>query len=161
MAISMVSKFDSGRQDEQISLTIPVLEVHLLNDLAHAQSKGRGADDVGEHPGVTSVEGRHGLVALSGGTSHGSLDISPSSDNGAEDHQTKREQDDRGNSATEPKDFTVRNNDNGQVLEDGEDGNREELKGLASGVNHARKKERDGEPCGDLRLVGSTGQRRL
>jgi hypothetical protein len=42
--------------------------------------------------------------------------------------------------------------DDGQVLEDGVDGDAEELQGLAAGVDHADQQEGDGEPFS--RLVG-------
>lgn len=75
-----------------------------------------------------------------------SLDVSPSSNDGAENHHAKRKKDERRDAAAKPQDFTVRNDNNGQVLENGVDRYGKKLQCLGSGVNHSEKKEGDGEP---------------
>lgn len=76
-----------------------------------------------------------------------SLDISPGSDDGAENHETKGKENDGGDAATKPENFTISDNNDGQVLEDGEDGNRKELESLSGGVDHTSKQSGNREPC--------------
>jgi len=78
---------------------------------------------------------------------NGSLDVRPRSNDGAEHHQTKREQGHGRDASTEPEDLSVGNDDDGQVLEDGVHGNREELERLGARVDHSDEEQRDGEPC--------------
>lgn len=74
------------------------------------------------------------------------LDVSPGGNQRTEHHQAEGEESQRGDRATEPKDLAIGDQDNGQVLEDGIDRDRKELKGLGAGVNHADQQKSDREP---------------
>ena len=74
------------------------------------------------------------------------LDVGPGSDDRAQHDQTKREKCQTRHGAAKPKHLAVCGDDDGQVLEDGIHGNGEKLYGLAAGVDHSNKKERDGKP---------------
>lgn len=50
------------------------------------------------------------------------LDISPGSNERAENHETEREQGEVSDGATEPENLSIGDQDNGQVLEDSIDG---------------------------------------
>jgi hypothetical protein len=132
-------------------LTIKVLEVGKLNSLAHNQEKGGTADAVEQHPQVSSVQGRDGvgrrLCSMSHGAAESMLDICPGCDNGAENHQTEREEGHGGDGATEPQHLSVCDENDSQVLEDGVDGNREKLERPSARVDHADEEKGDGEPC--------------
>lgn len=66
-------------------LTVPVLESHLLDNLAHRKEIGGAAENVHAHPSIASIQRGHG----SGGVAevkvarNGTLDISPRSYDGA------------------------------------------------------------------------------
>ena len=130
-------------------LTVIVLEVHLLDNLAHAQNVRGGAEHVHAHPRVTGVQGGDSIGSLGSVTDalDGGLDIGPSSNDGTEDHQTEGEQSHGGDAAAEPEDLTVGDDNDGQVLEDGVHGNGEELERLGAGIDHAHEQQRDREPC--------------
>ncbi|KAI6750304.1 hypothetical protein HG531_007569 [Fusarium graminearum] len=84
---------------------VPIFEVHLVNDLAHAKDVRGRADNVHGHPKVTGVQGRKRIGITRGGTvitRDGALDISPGSNNGAENHETERGESSRRDRATEP-----------------------------------------------------------
>jgi hypothetical protein len=127
--------------------TVIVLKVHLLNDLAHAENIRRSAHNVHAHPRVAGIESRQGargierVHAIKSG-----LNISPGSNDGAEHHQTEREKGQGSDAAAEPENFAVGDHDDGQVLEDGVDGNREVLQRLGASVDHANEEQRDREP---------------
>lgn len=75
------------------------------------------------------------------------LNIGPSSNNRTGDHQSEREQSQTGDSrTTKPEDLSVGDQDDGQVLEDGVDGNREKLQSLGTGEDHADKEKSNREP---------------
>jgi len=74
------------------------------------------------------------------------LDVRPGGNQGTEHHKAEGEESQRGDRATEPKDLAVSDQDNSQVLEDGIDGDRKELKGLGAGVDHADQQKSDREP---------------
>jgi len=147
MAVRKTSQHPSLVHYEAIPPTVVVLEVHLLDNLAHAQHIGRGANNVHAHPGVAGVQGgesSRGLGRVS--AVDGGLDISPGGNDGAEHHQSEGQQGEGRHAAAEPEDLAVCNDDDGQVLEDGVDGDGEELEGLGAGVDHADEEQRDGEP---------------
>lgn len=75
------------------------------------------------------------------------LDVCPCRNDGGEDHQTEGEERHAGDGATEPEDFTVCDQDDGQVLEDRVHWDRKELERFCRGVDHANKEKGDGEPC--------------
>jgi hypothetical protein len=138
-------------------LTVKVLEVGELDALAHAQHVRGRAEAVDQHPDVARVESRDLVGCL---TSQGVAgvgrervgDVRPCSNNRAEDHQAEAQQGHACDGAAEPQHLAVCDQDDGQVLEDGVDGDAEELQGLAAGVDHADQQEGDGEPFS--RLVG-------
>lgn len=67
------------------------------------------------------------------------LDVGPGCNHGAEDHQAEGEQGHSAHRPSEPQDFPVCDKDDGQILEDGIDGNREELKRFRASVNRANE----------------------
>lgn len=125
--------------------TVKVLEVGQLDALAHAEHVGGGAEAVDHHPDVASIESGD-LAAGITAALNGMLDVGPGGNDGAENHQTEGEEGHVGDGATEPEDLTIRNQNDGQVLEDGVDGDGEELEGLGAGVDHADQQKRNGEP---------------
>lgn len=100
-------------------LTVPVLELQLVNSLAHAQDVSRSANDVASHPKVSSGE-RSNIVGISI-TGHGTLNISPSGDHGAQYHKEEGRQRYRSDLAAKDPDLSICNGNDGQVLEDGID----------------------------------------
>lgn len=83
------------------------------------------------------------------------LNVGPGGDDATHDHEAEGEQSHRSDRPAEPQDLAVRDQDDGQVLEDGIDGNGEELQRLAACVDHANEAQRDGEPL--ARLVAVEG----
>jgi hypothetical protein len=140
------------------TLTVKVLEVGELDALAHAQHVRGGAEAVDQHPHVARVESRDlvgclaGQSSISGVGREGVGDVRPGCDDGAEDHEAEAQQGHARDGSAEPQHLAVCDQDDGQVLEDGVDGDAEELQGLAAGVDHADQQEGDGEPFS--RLVG-------
>jgi hypothetical protein len=129
--------------------TVKVLEVCQLDALAHAEDVTGAAEAVQGHPDVARVQGGD-LVAGGRARVAGQsvLDVCPCSDEGREDHETKGEESGSGDAAAEPQDLTVGDQDDGQVLENGVNGDGEVLQGLGRRVDHADEEEGDGEPCG-------------
>ena len=74
------------------------------------------------------------------------LNVCPSCNNGAEDHQTEREERHGGDGTAKPEHLTICDQDNGQILEDGVDRNREEFERPSTCVNHTDEEESDGKP---------------
>nr|POE97733.1 hypothetical protein CFP56_79220 [Quercus suber] len=144
-----------GHDDED---SVPGLggEVEVeLDALAHAQEIGGGAEAVEHHPHVARIEGGDlvpGLAArrVTVEAVERVLDIPPRGDHAAHDHQTKGQQGHRGDAATKPEHLAVRDLDYGQVLEDGVDGDAEELQGFGGGVDHADEEDGDGSPFAGL-----------
>ena len=135
----------SRRKSRHRRHTVKVLEVGQLDPLAHAEHIGGCAHAVDHHPDVASVQSRdlHRSVAAA---LDGVLDVGPSGNDRTEDHQTKGEQGHASDRAAKPEDLTVRDEDDGQVLEDGIHGDRKELEGLGAGVDHADQQKSNGEP---------------
>lgn len=79
------------------------------------------------------------------------FDVGPGGDNRTKHHQAKREKRKTGHRATEPQHFSVGNEDDGQVLENGVDRDRQELERLRTGVNHTDQEQSDRKPY----IVGS------
>lgn len=130
-------------------LTVKILEVGQLNALLHAQNVGGSAEAVEHHPQVSGVQGRHGIDSGLSGLAHAGqsvLDIGPGGNDGAEDHQAEGEESHWCDSAAEPEHLAICDQNDCQVLEDGVDGDREELEGPRAGVDHADEEEGDGEP---------------
>ena len=73
-------------------------------------------------------------------------DIRPGRDDGREHHEAEGEERHARHGATKPEDFTVGDENNGQVLEDGVDGDGKVFEGPGRGIDHADEKEGDGEP---------------
>ena len=127
--------------------TVKVLEVGQLDALAHAEDIGGAAEAVEHHPDVAGVESGDLVVGDAAGVGGQSvLDIGPGSNDGGENHETEGEKSHAGDAAAEPQNLAVGNQDDGQVLEDGVDGDGEVLQSLGRGVDHADKEDRDGEP---------------
>jgi hypothetical protein len=132
---------------------VKVLEVGQLDTLAHTENVGSGGQAVHKHPDVSSVESRESGSGLAGAVSVGSnggVNVGPGGNNGRENHQSEGEQGHVGDGSTEPEDLSVGDKDDGQVLEDGVDGNGEVLNRLGTGVDHGNEEERDGEPLASL-----------
>ena len=137
----MVSAFDK--------LTVKVLEVGKLDALAHAQNISCRAKAVEHHPEVSGVQSRHGLSGLLCSVTHARqsvLDVCPGRNDGTEDHQSEREERHWCDCTAKPEHLSVCDQDDGQVLEDGVDGNRKVLERPGTGVDHADEKDGDGEP---------------
>ena len=77
--------------------------------------------------------------------------VRPRSNDGAKDHEAEAQQGHACDGSAEPQHLAVCDQDDGQVLENGVDGNGQVLQGLGRGVDHADEEERDGEPL--LRFV--------
>lgn len=75
------------------------------------------------------------------------LNVCPSCDYGTEDHQTEGEEGHGGDRAAEPEYLAVCDQDDGQVLEDGVDRDREELERPSACVDHTNEEKSNGEPC--------------
>lgn len=75
------------------------------------------------------------------------LNICPSCNNRAEDHQAKREKGHARNRSTKPEHLAVGDQDDRQVLENGIDRDGEKLKRLCAGVNHHNEGQGYGKPC--------------
>ena len=147
----MIISFSRVREGLEGELTVKVLEVGQLDALAHAQHEGGAADAVEHHPQVARVQGGHGLGRRGGlvPTRHAGqrvLDVGPRGDDGAEDHEAEGEERHGGHRAAEPEHLAIRDEDDGQVLEDGVDGDGQEFERPGAGVDHADEEERDGEP---------------
>jgi hypothetical protein len=75
------------------------------------------------------------------------LDVRPSCNDGAEDHQAEGEESHGCNRTAEPKHLAIGDKDDGQVLEDSVDRDGEELERPGTRVDHTNEEECDGEPC--------------
>ena len=136
---------DRDRQQVVVVHGVEVLEVGELDALAHAEHVRRAAEAVEEHPQVARVEGgdlrgrlrvlQRRLAAADGVDRR--LDVRPGRDHGREHHEPEGEESHPGDAAAKPEHFAVRDEDDGQVLEDGVDGDREELERFRRGVDHA------------------------
>jgi hypothetical protein len=98
------------------------------------------------------VQGGHGLGRGGGlvptrDAGQSVLDVGPRGDDGAEDHEAEGEERHGGHRAAEPEHLAVGDQDDGQVLKDGVDGDGQEFQRPGAGVDHADEEERDGEPC--------------
>lgn len=132
-------------------LTVKILEVGQFDAFPHTQNVSSSAQAVEHHPKIASVQGRH---SISGGLSlcsrthagQGVLDVCPGGDDGAQNHQAKREEGHWRDGASEPQNFAVRDQDDSQVFENSVYGNGEELERPSARVNHADEKQRNGEP---------------
>jgi hypothetical protein len=103
--------------------TVKVLEIGQLDALAHAENVGGAAEAVESHPDVARVESRDLVVGNRARVAGKSmLNVGPCSNKRREDHQTKGEEGKGCHAAAEPEDFAVGNEDDGQVFEDGVDG---------------------------------------
>ena len=74
------------------------------------------------------------------------LNICPGCDHRAKYHEAEGEKRHAGNGATEPEDFTIGDQNDCQVLEDGIDRDREKLESFGTGINHNDESERHGKP---------------
>jgi hypothetical protein len=95
------------------------------------------------------MQSGHGVCACTCSVSHARqsvLNICPGCDDGAEDHQSERKESHGRDSTTEPKNLSVCDQDDGKVLEDSIDGNREKLEGPGARVDHTDEEKRDGKP---------------
>ena len=128
---------------------IPVLEPGDLDPLSHGQDVGGREQAVHAHPQVSDVEvgedrscrtdeghvGPRDRVdrgpAVLG--DHGVVNIGPGGDDRGTDHEEERDEREPSDVPAEPDDFTVGDQDDGQVFKDRVDGDREELLRGSSG----------------------------
>lgn len=75
------------------------------------------------------------------------LNVCPSCNNGTKNHQAEGEEGHRCDRTAEPEHLAVCDQDDGQILEDGIDGDREKLERPGTCVDHTDEKESDGKPC--------------
>lgn len=127
-----------------LPLTVPVLEVHALDDLAHAQNIRGSAENVQAHPSISGIQSGERLDGL--GSLAGVVCISPGSHDRTQDHKPEGKEGEGSNAASKPQNFAIGNDNDGQILENGVHGNREILEGLGACVDHADEEEGDGEP---------------
>jgi hypothetical protein len=121
---------------------VPVLEPGHLDPLSHGEHIGGREETVQPHPQVADVEvgeqgtgrtdeGQLGTRRRVEGSSvlgdHGVVNVGPGGDDGRTDHEEERDEGKTGDVSAEPDDLAVCDQDDGQVLEDGVDGDREEL----------------------------------
>nr|POE56643.1 hypothetical protein CFP56_33615 [Quercus suber] len=76
----------------------------------------------------------------------GMLNVTPRSDHAADDHQTEGQKSHWRDTAAEPQHLAVGDQDDGQILEDGVDGDAEVLQSLGGCVDHADEEKCDGSP---------------
>lgn len=126
---------------------VEVLEVGQLDSDSHGQDESGTGETVGKHPEVAGV---HGSGILSGPGSRG---VTVTSQDGGEDHQEERTQNHVGDLSTEPQDLTVSDQDDGQVLEDSVDRDRQALQSSGASVDHGNKHKNDRHPLLGLILV--------
>ena len=74
------------------------------------------------------------------------LNVCPCRNDGAEHHEAKGEKGHASDGTTEPQDFAVSDQDDGQIFEDSVDGDREELKSFGAGVYHDNESQGYGKP---------------
>ena len=85
--------------------TVKIFEIGELNTLAHAENIGCCAEAVDQHPDVACVESGDLFGGFDAGSTVGLqsvLDISPRCNNGAENHQSEREEGHGSDASTEP-----------------------------------------------------------
>lgn len=75
------------------------------------------------------------------------LDIRPSSNDGAENHKPEGEKGRGCDASSEPQNFSVCNDNGGQVLENRVDWDGKELEGFGTSIDHTNEEEGDGKPC--------------
>lgn len=129
--------------------TVPILEVHLVDNLAHAQNVRSRAENVHGHPEVTGIQSRKSISIASSSavvTRDSALDISPGSNHRAQNHETERREGDGCDGTTKPENLAIGNGDDGQVLEDGVDRHGEVLQSLGACVDHTNEDERNWVP---------------
>ena len=135
---------DEHRDAQQIVVKhrVPILEPGHLDPLSHGEHIGGREETVQPHPQVADVEvgeqgtgrtneGQLGTRRRVEGSSvlgdHGVVNVGPGGDDGRTDHEEERDEGETGDVSAEPDDLAVCDQDDGQVLEDGVDGDREEL----------------------------------
>lgn len=133
----------------QLPLTVEIFKVGQLDPLPHAQNERRVTQAIHEHPDVARIQrgqlGRSLMTRMSVVLKRVS-DVGPRRNDGAQNHEPEREQGQSGDRAAKPKHLAVRDQDDGEVLEDGVDRDRQKLKGFAPRVDHADKQDRDWKP---------------
>lgn len=129
--------------------TIEILKVGDLDAFLHAQDVARGTQAVDQNPDVAGVQ-RAQRLGLFGAAvailTDGGADIRPGGHDTRDHHETEGEQGHGTDGAAEPQHLAVGDQDDCQVLENGVDGDAEELEGLGRGVDHGDEQQRDGEP---------------
>jgi hypothetical protein len=73
-------------------------------------------------------------------------DICPCCDDGREYHEAEGKECHTGHGTAKPEDFTVGDENNCQVLEDGVDGDGKVFERPGRGIDHANEEEGDGKP---------------
>lgn len=132
-------------------LTVEVLEVGELDPLAHAEHVGRRAEAIKHHPDVARIQcadllGCLTCLRIPAIRRQSMLNVRPSSNHAAQDHETKTQQGHTRDGAAEPQHLAVGDQDDGQVFKDGVDRDAEKLEGFGGSVDHADEEEGDREP---------------
>lgn len=133
--------------------TIKILKVGELDPLPHAQHVTRGTQAVDQDPDIPGVQRAQCLRLLRAAVAiraDGRADVRPRGNDTRHHHETEREQRHGADRAAKPQHLAVGDQDDCQVLEDGVDGDAEELEGLGRGVDHGDEQQRDGEPFARL-----------
>ena len=133
----------------RIWLTIEVLEVGQLDAFPHAQNVGSSADAIEHHPQVSGIErgnGVRGRICSISNPSQRMLNIRPGRNDRAGNHQSEGKEGHWRDGTSEPQNLSICDQDDCEILEYSVNRDREELKRLGAGVNHADEKEGDGKP---------------
>ena len=133
----------------RVGRTVKIFEIGQLYSLSHAQDIGRGTEAVEKHPHVPSI--KRGDLSRSFGAGVAikmqcMLNIRPCCNYGTQDNKTKGEECQSCHGSTEPQYLSIGGDYDGQVLENGEDGNGEVLKSFCASIDHSDQKEGDGKP---------------
>ena len=102
-------------------LTVVSLESSLGNTLPHEKHKHRVTDAVSDHPSISDIESGDMCCCIRLCV-QGMLDISPSCKHRTQDHETERGERHARDLVSEDEFFTICDEDDGQVLGNGVDG---------------------------------------
>ena len=137
----LVTRASAGRFRLNITkgLTVKVFKVCQLDALPHAEQVCAGAEAIDQHPHVACVQNADldgGFGASVAITLQRVLNIGPGSNDGTQEDEAEGKECKTGHRATEPEHLAIGRDDNGQVLEDGVNGNGEKLDCFAACIDH-------------------------
>lgn len=136
-----------NRQQVVVVHSVKVLKVGQLDSNSHVQDERSRGKTVGKHPKIAKVQRIHVVLSLD------TCGVTVCGKNRGEDHQQKGAQGHCGDLTAKPQNFTVGNQNDGQVLEDGVNWNRQVHQSLRGGVDHSNEKKSNRKPLLGLILV--------